>query len=70
MKRFMTLLLTAGAIVAVTVVVRNNLTGGSYPSSAVASEKELPLCPIMGEPINLAVSTPTEKGPVYFCCAG
>ena len=30
----------------------------------------LPDCPIMGEPINLAISTPTEEGPVFFCCDG
>lgn len=35
-----------------------------------ASEGVLPDCPVMGEPINLAVSTATEDGPVYFCCGG
>ncbi len=34
------------------------------------SEKNLPDCPVMGEPINLAVSTPTDDGPVFFCCKG
>jgi YHS domain-containing protein len=33
-------------------------------------EKSLPNCPVMGEPINLAVSTPTDDGPVFFCCKG
>lgn len=28
----------------------------------------LPPCPIMGEPVNLAVSTVTPDGPVFFCC--
>lgn len=42
---------------------------------AVAEEAKgggdaLPNCPIMGEPINLAVSTPTHDGPVFFCCKG
>ena len=32
--------------------------------------KNLPDCPVMGEPINLAVSTPTDDGPVFFCCKG
>ena len=40
----------------------------------VPKEKEkmtaaLPLCPVMGEPVNLAVSTPTDDGPVFFCCS-
>ena len=32
------------------------------PAAAVAT------CPISGEPVNLAVSTPTPDGPVFFCC--
>lgn len=39
-------------------------------STVQASEGVLPDCPVMGEPINLAVSTATEDGPVYFCCGG
>ena len=35
-----------------------------------AKEAALPNCPIMAEPINLAVSVPTDSGPVYFCCDG
>lgn len=31
-------------------------------------EGAIAFCPVMGEPINLAVSTPTKDGPVYFCC--
>ncbi len=30
----------------------------------------LPPCPVMGEPINLAVSVATDDGPVFFCCKG
>lgn len=26
------------------------------------------LCPVMGEPVNFLLSTPTPKGPVYVCC--
>lgn len=29
---------------------------------------ELPICPVMGEPVNFRISTMTEEGPVYFCC--
>jgi len=29
-----------------------------------------PKCPIMGGTVNLAVSTPTDDGPVFFCCPG
>jgi YHS domain-containing protein len=28
----------------------------------------LPACPVMGEPINFAVSVETDEGPVFFCC--
>jgi len=28
----------------------------------------LPKCPVMDEPINLAVSVATDDGPVFFCC--
>jgi YHS domain-containing protein len=27
-------------------------------------------CPVTGEPINLAISTRTSDGPVFFCCEG
>lgn len=30
----------------------------------------LPNCPIMDEPVNLAISVSTDAGPVYFCCDG
>lgn len=33
-----------------------------------ASAKEPPKCPVMGEPLNLAVSVATDEGPVFFCC--
>lgn len=32
------------------------------------SAQALPKCPVTGEPVNLAVSTPTDEGPVFFCC--
>jgi len=37
--------------------------------SAVHAAK-LPSCPVTDEPINLSVSTPTDEGPVFFCCDG
>ncbi len=39
-------------------------------ANATTGDKEMPKCPIMDEPINLAVSTPTDDGPVFFCCKG
>lgn len=29
-----------------------------------------PKCPVTDEPVNLAVSTATDDGPVFFCCKG
>ena len=40
------------------------------PSAARADEKQVPKCPVMDEPVNLAVSTATDDGPVFFCCKG
>lgn len=37
---------------------------------ATAGESDMPNCPVMGEPIDLKVSTATETGPVFFCCKG
>ncbi|MBU0637530.1 MAG: hypothetical protein KKB50_01595 [Planctomycetes bacterium] len=31
-------------------------------------EPKLPLCPVMGEPVDFNVKTMTDEGPVYFCC--
>jgi len=28
----------------------------------------MPVCPVMGNPVNFAVSTMLDDGPVYFCC--
>jgi len=34
-----------------------------------AGKKSQPMCPVMGdEPANLAISTRTDEGPVFFCC--
>lgn len=29
---------------------------------------ELPMCPVMGEPIDFSVFSRTDDGPVFFCC--
>lgn len=34
----------------------------------MSAEASLPKCPVMDEPINLAVSVATDEGPVFFCC--
>lgn len=39
-------------------------------STVRAGEQAVARCPIMGEPVNLSVSTPTDDGPVFFCCKG
>lgn len=33
-----------------------------------AEKRPLPLCPVMGDPVDFGVSTQTADGPVYFCC--
>ncbi len=43
---------------------------GDHDHGAHAEEAALPNCPIMDEPINLAISVATDDGPVYFCCDG
>ncbi len=43
---------------------------GDHDHGAHAEKAALPNCPIMGEPINLAISVPTDDGSVYFCCKG
>lgn len=32
------------------------------------SDKKLPLCPVMGEPVDFSLKALTDDGPVYFCC--
>ena len=43
---------------------------GDHDHGAHAEKAALPNCPIMDEPINLAISVATDDGPVYFCCDG
>ncbi len=41
-----------------------------HDHDAPAEKATLPNCPVMGEPVNLAISVLTDDGPVYFCCSG
>jgi len=41
---------------------------GGHGKMAMSPATALPKCPVTGEPINLAVSVPTDEGPVFFCC--
>jgi len=43
---------------------------GDDDHDAGAAAAGLPNCPIMDEPVNLAISVATKTGPVYFCCDG
>jgi YHS domain-containing protein len=47
---------------------RHDAAGQHAGNGQNAAADELPLCPVMGEPVNLAVSVATDEGPVYFCC--
>lgn len=44
--------------------------GPAANGTARGSEAAQPMCPVMDEPIDWAVSIKTEEGPVYFCCKG
>lgn len=35
-----------------------------------AKEAATPMCPVLDQPANLALSVPMDDGPVYFCCKG
>lgn len=66
MNRFKTIL---------TLAVVMALGAGLLSVRAIAGDKdkhesklELPLCPIMGEPISFTAMTMTKDGPVYLCC--
>lgn len=43
---------------------------GDHDHSAHAKKTEIPNCPIIDEPVSLALSIPTDDGPVFFCCQG
>lgn len=41
---------------------------GTHAQADKGEKAKLPACPVMGEPIDVGVSTMTDDGPVYFCC--
>ncbi len=41
---------------------------GEKKEAPKAELPALPKCPVMGNPVNFAVKTMTDQGPVYFCC--
>ena len=41
---------------------------GHGDKHAAKTEAKLPLCPVMGEPINFSIKSMTDDGTVYFCC--
>lgn len=41
---------------------------GTSKKPGMVDGRKLPDCPVGGQPINLAVSTTTSDGPVFFCC--
>lgn len=43
---------------------------GDHGHGEHAQTAAVPKCPVMGEPANLALSVPTDDGPVFFCCKG
>ncbi len=45
-------------------------THGHGAHAEKAKAAALPNCPLMNEPVNLALSVATDDGPVYFCCDG
>ena len=42
--------------------------GDHQHAEKTPSPTSLPKCPVMDEPINLAVTVATDDGPVFFCC--
>lgn len=43
-------------------------SAGDPEAKDSAPKLEIPKCPVMGGPADLAIFTATEDGPVYFCC--
>lgn len=60
------------AIVALTSVLGLSIAWGqtkeTQPIGGGTDKPQLPRCPVMDEPVDFFVSTPTSDGPVYFCC--
>lgn len=63
---------TWGLIVTFVVAVGLSLAWGQSTEErkegGAEAKPSLPLCPVMGEPVDFFVSASTETGPVFFCC--
>lgn len=70
-KRLGLTMLVVGLPVVVTSLIAALAQSADEPKTkeATESKQKLPKCPVRGEPINLAVSTATDDGPVFFCCS-
>lgn len=72
MKRLgITIALVGIAIIGIGVIVASLALPpmDPAPKRKTAEGRELPSCPVGGQPINFAVRTSTSDGPVFFCCA-
>ncbi len=71
MKRLGMLVLCIGVpLVGATLIAAWGQSSGEGTSTkpVMVDGRKLPDCPVGGQPINLAVSTATDDGPVFFCC--
>lgn len=48
--------------------VRAQHQHGSNEKAAHDKTPALPVCPVMGDPVDFSVKLTTKTGPVYFCC--
>ena len=69
MKHWM-LIVGLGALAALVGLSGATRAGEDETEQGQGDTTALPDCPVMGEPVSLAVSTPTDDGPVFFCCKG
>lgn len=66
----LTVLVVGISIVATSLITALAQSADEPKTKGVKEAKqELPKCPVRGEPVNLAVSTATDDGPVFFCCS-
>ncbi len=65
------LVIVGGVVLALGVGLSISLAqvGQEEQGQPPGKEPALPNCPISAEPIDVSVSTNTDDGPVYFCCA-
>jgi YHS domain-containing protein len=60
----MAMVVALGAGLSVAVADEQGHQGSGQKGEATP----LPLCPVMGEPVDFSASVATDDGPVYFCC--